>query len=65
MLKFTLDWCNFPSDFERKWQNMRHISNVPEIFGRDVFTEATMKQRLAANVYESWKTCIETGTPLT
>ena len=44
---------------------MRHISNVPEIFGLDVFTEATMKQRLAANVYESWKNCIETGTPLT
>ena len=44
---------------------MRHISNVPEIFGLDVFTEATMKQRLAAHVYESWKNCIETGSPLT
>ena len=44
---------------------MRHISNVPEIFGRDVFTEATMKQRLPADIYESWKNCIETGTPLT
>ena len=44
---------------------MRHISNVPEIFGLDVFTEATMKQRLDADVYKSWKNCIETGTPLT
>ena len=31
-----------------------HI-NVPEIFGSDVFTEATMQQRLAPQVYEAWK----------
>ena len=39
--------------------------NVPEIFGSDVFTEATMKTRLAPDVFQAWKTCIATGTPLT
>ena len=38
--------------------------NVPEIFGSDVFTEATMKQRLAPDVFDAWKTCIATGTAL-
>ncbi len=38
--------------------------NVPEIFGSDVFNEATMKQRLSAQVYQSWKTCIDTGVEL-
>ena len=43
---------------------MNPITNVPEIFGSDVFTEAAMKQRLPASAYEAWKQCIETGTPL-
>ena len=43
---------------------MNPIVNVPDIFGSDVFTEATMKQRLPASAYESWKQCIEDGTPL-
>ena len=43
---------------------MREILNVPEIFGSDVFNEATMKQRLASETYTAWKTCIETGSPL-
>ncbi len=43
---------------------MSEILNVPEIFGSDVFNEATMKQRLAPQVYLAWKNCIATGTPL-
>ena len=41
----------------------QHI-NIPEIFGNDVFNESTMKQRLKSNVFDAWKTCINTGTPL-
>ena len=43
---------------------MSDILNVPEIFGSDVFNEATMKQRLPADTYRTWKNCIETGSPL-
>lgn len=43
---------------------MSAVINVPEIFGSDVFNEATMKQRLSAQVYQSWKTCIDTGAEL-
>ena len=43
---------------------MSHIIHVPEIFGSDVFTEATMRERLAPAVYEAWKNCIATGTHL-
>ena len=38
--------------------------NVPEIFGSDVFNEATMIQRLPEPIYNAWKTCIETGSQL-
>ncbi|MBQ2245147.1 MAG: glutamine synthetase III, partial [Oscillospiraceae bacterium] len=38
--------------------------NVPEIFGSDVFNEATMKQRLSPEVYCAWKQCIQTGSSL-
>ena len=44
---------------------MSEFLNVPEIFGSDVFTEATMQQRLDPQVYKAWKNCIATGTPLT
>ena len=44
---------------------MSHILNVPEIFGSDVFNEATMKQRLSPEIYGAWKHCIETGSHLT
>ena len=44
---------------------MSQILNVPEIFGSDVFNEATMKQRLAPEIYGAWKHCIETGSHLT
>ena len=43
---------------------MNNFLNVPEIFGSDVFTEATMQQRLDPQVYEAWKNCIATGTHL-
>ena len=43
---------------------MSEILNVPEIFGSDVFNEATMKQRLPEHVYNAWKTCIVTGSQL-
>jgi len=43
---------------------MSEILNVPEIFGSDVFNEATMKQHLAPEVYVAWKNCITTGSAL-
>ena len=43
---------------------MSDIVNVPEIFGSDVFNEATMKQRLAPEIYHAWKQCIQNSTPL-
>lgn len=43
---------------------MSQIVNIPEIFGSDVFNEATMKQRLPGETYRTWKNCIETGSPL-
>ena len=43
---------------------MSHIINVPEIFGTDVFNEATMQQRLEPETYNAWKNCISTGSPL-
>ena len=43
---------------------MSPILNVPEIFGSDVFNEATMKQRLLPEVYCAWKQCIQTGSSL-
>ena len=43
---------------------MGEVLNVPEIFGTDVFNEATMKQRLAPEIYHAWKNCIDTGTTL-
>ena len=43
---------------------MSDIIHVPEIFGSDVFNEATMKQYLDPEVYCAWKNCITTGSPL-
>ncbi len=43
---------------------MTEILNVPEIFGSDVFNEATMRQRLSEKVFGAWKHCIESATPL-
>ena len=44
---------------------MSEILNVPEIFGSDVFNEATMRQRLPAHIFDAWKSCIDTGSQLT
>ncbi len=38
--------------------------NIPEIFGCDVFNEATMRRHLDPQVFDAWKTCISTGAPL-
>ncbi len=43
---------------------MSDILNVPELFGSDVFNEATMKQRLRESVFNAWKTCVTTGSQL-
>ena len=43
---------------------MSDFINVPEIFGSDVFNEATMKQRLSPEIYCAWKECIQNSTPL-
>ncbi len=43
---------------------MNEILNIPEIFGCDVFNEATMQQRLSEEIYRAWKQCTSTGKPL-
>ncbi len=43
---------------------MSQFFHVPEIFGTDVFNEATMKQRLAPEVYCHWKKCVSSGQSL-
>ena len=43
---------------------MSEILNVPEIFGSDVFNEATMQQRLSPEIYSAWKQCIANATAL-
>ena len=43
---------------------MSEFLNVPEIFGSDVFNEATMQQRLPEHVYHAWKNCVTTGSQL-
>ena len=43
---------------------MSEILNVPEIFGSDVFNEATMKQRLPEHIYKGWKNCVASGVQL-
>ena len=43
---------------------MSLLTNVPEIFGSDVFNESVMKDRLKPEIYHAWKQCIDTSTPL-
>ena len=43
---------------------MSLTTKLPELFGCDVFNEATMRQRLSAETFDAWKHCIQTGTPL-
>ena len=37
---------------------------LPERFGRLVFNEERMKERLSADAYNAWKTCVTNGTRL-
>ena len=43
---------------------MNHITDLPAIFGSDVFNETVMCQRLAPEVFLAWRSCITGGTPL-
>ena len=43
---------------------MNPMLNVPEIFGCDVFNEATMKERLAPPVFDAWKQCVSSAASL-
>ena len=52
------------TDLEKGCTTMGEYLNVPEIFGSDVFNEATMKQRLPEQIYNAWKTCVTTGSQL-
>ena len=43
---------------------MCDVINVPAIFGSDVFNEAAMEKNLRPEIYNAWKQCIKTDTPL-
>ena len=43
---------------------MNHITDLPAIFGSDVFNETVMRQRLAPEVFLAWRDCVTGGTPL-
>ncbi len=43
---------------------MSDLLNVPEIFGTDVFNNATMQQRLSADTYQAYRQCLTSGSPL-
>lgn len=43
---------------------MKERLDVPQIFGCDVFNEATMQQRLPEHVFQAWKHCVTTGAQL-
>lgn len=43
---------------------MSDVMNVPEIFGKNVFNDAVMKERLPKSVYKKLKYTIENGTEL-
>ena len=43
---------------------MNHITDLPAIFGSDVFNETVMRQRLDPEVFLAWRSCITNGTPL-
>ena len=54
----------YPFPLKGRFTDMSEILNVPEIFGSDVFNEATMKERLPKDVYLAWKNCVTTGSQL-
>ena len=43
---------------------MSEITNVPELFGCDVFNEFTMRKCLPGDVFQAWKNCVSTGSQL-
>ena len=43
---------------------MDHMTNVPGIFGSDVFNESVMRERLPKTTYKQLKKTIEDGVPL-
>ena len=43
---------------------MANVVNIPDIFGSDVFNEATMRTRLDKETFAAWKQCMENGTSL-
>ena len=43
---------------------MSSITNVSEIFGKNVFNDSVMRERLPKNVYLKLKKTIEDGTEL-
>ena len=44
---------------------MSALTDVPAIFGCDVFNMAVMKERLRPEIYMAWKQCIDNSTELT
>ena len=40
------------------------VTNVPALFGKMVFGEQQMQQRLPAAAYQKWQQCLAQGTPL-
>ena len=49
---------------ERKEKSMSEVVNVAEIFGKNVFNETAMKERLPKSVFKKMKKTIEDGTEL-
>ena len=43
---------------------MSEITNIQELFGCDVFNEATMKKSLSDDIFQAWKHCVSTGSQL-
>ena len=43
---------------------MSDVINIPEIFGKNAFNDAAMKERLPKSVYKKLKYTIENGTEL-
>ena len=49
---------------ERKEKSMSEVMNVAEIFGKNVFNETVMKERLPKSVFKKMKKTIEDGAEL-
>ena len=48
----------------RGWKDMSELVNVAEIFGKNVFNETVMRERLPKSVFKKLKKTIEDGTEL-